>query len=180
MNESLQELLLSLFGGDAVLFSSFWDIIQGVILIGGGVVAMIYRHRDTVSRAVVKLKSQEVESLSKKLETTQVKSTQELHKVTEIITYLADIIVTLSLASPVLMDKAKQQIVGYAQEIKNINGVELEGVTQDIINAIKQAPQVEKVLVEETKVITEETKELKEEVKATEETVEDIISALPL
>ena len=35
MDQSLQEFLLSLFGGDAALFSSFWDIIQGVILIGG-------------------------------------------------------------------------------------------------------------------------------------------------
>jgi len=180
MQESLQELILSLFGGDAALFSSIWDIIQGVILIGGGVVAMIYRHRDTVSRAVVKLKNDEVETLSKKLNTLQSSSSKELAQVKDVVTYMADIMVTLSLASPVLLDKAKQQIVGYAQEIKNISGIELEGVTKDIIAAIKQEPTTQTTLQEETKVIVEEVKELKEEVKATEETVEDIISSIPL
>ena len=180
MDQSLQEFLLSLFGGDAALFSSFWDIIQGVILIGGGIVAMIYRHRDTVSRAVAKLKTDEVETLSKKLNTLQSSSSKELAQVKDVVTYMADIMVTLSLASPVLLDKAKQQIVGYAQEIKNINGVELEGVTKDIIAAIKQEPASQTTLQEETKVIVEEVKELKNEVKATEETIEDIITTIPL
>jgi hypothetical protein len=180
MDQSLQEFLLGLFGGDAALFSSIWDIIQGVILIGGGIVAMIYRHRDTVSRAIVKMKTEEVETLSTKLETVQKQSSQDLNKVKDTIAYLADIIVTLSLVSPVLLDKAKQQIAGYALEIKNINGIELEGVTKDIIAAIKDAPATKVTIQEETKVITEEVKELKEEVKATEETIEDIISTIPL
>lgn len=180
MDQSLQEFLLSLFGGDAALFSSFWDIIQGVILIGGGIVAMIYRHRDTVSRAVVKLKSDEVGTLSTKLETVQKESAQDLTKVKDTVAYLADIIVTLSLASPVLLDKAKQQIAGYALEIKNINGIELESVTKDIIAAIKDAPATKVTIQEQSKVIVEEVKELQKEVKATEETIEDIITTIPL
>jgi flagellar motor protein MotB len=180
MEESLQELLLSLFGGDAALFSSIWDIIQGVILLGGGVIAMIYRHRDTVSRAIVKLKNEEVESLGKKLNTLQSSNSKELSQVKDVVTYMADIIVTLSLASPVLLDKAKQQIIGYAHEIKNINGVELEPLTEELIEALKEEPTSQTTLQEEKEVIAEEVKELKEEVKATEETVEDIINSIPL
>jgi hypothetical protein len=180
MDQSLQEFLLSLFGGDAALFSSIWDIIQGIILIGGGTIAMIYRHRDTVSRAVAKLKTDEVVTLSSRLEGVQKQSSQELNKVKDTVSYLADIIVTLSLASPVLLDKAKQQIAGYASEIKNINGIELEGITKDIISAIKEGPSPKVTIQEETKVIIEEVKELKEEVKATEATIEDIISTIPL
>lgn len=180
MDQSLQEFILSLFGGDAALFSSLWDIIQGVILIGGGIVAMIYRNRATLSRAVAKVKSDEVETINTKLNQIQVSTNKDMSQLKEVVTYMADIIVTLSLASPVLLDKAKQQIAGYAQEIKNINGIQLEGVTKDIIAAIKEAPASKVTIQEEAKVIAKEVIELKEEVKSNEETVADIISTIPL
>lgn len=178
--ESLQQLLASLFGGDVSFFSSLWDIIQGFILVGGGVVAMVYRHRDTVSRAIAKVKTGEVDQLTQELKLVKKDVTNEVYQIKESVTYMADMLVTLSLASPVLLDKAKQQIAGYAEQIKHIQGVELEPVTQKIIEAITKAPSTQEVLKVETEKIEAESQVLNEEVKETEETVEDIINSIPL
>ena len=118
--DSLQELLASLFGGDVSFFSSLWDIIQGFILFGGGVVAMIYRSRDTVSRAIARVKTTEVEKLSGELNGLKVGVHSEVNEIKEVVTYMADMMVTMSLASPVLLDKAKQKIAGYAEQISCI------------------------------------------------------------
>ena len=178
--DSLQQLLADLFGENVSFFSSLWDIIQGFLLFGGGIVAMIYRHRDTVSRAKVLLKSEEVETISKKLNTFQVSSSKELEQVKEVVTYMADMLVTLSLSSPVLLDKAKQQIAGYAQEIKQINGVELEPITQKIIEAVTKVEKATDVLKVETVKIEAKAEQLVQEVKKTEQTVEQIINSIPL
>lgn len=166
--ESIQELLAGLFGGDVSFFSSLWDIIQGVVLIGGGVVAMIYRHRDTVSKAIARMKTGEVDKL-----------TQELTAIKDSNAYLADMVVTLSLASPVLSQKAKEQIAIYARGIKEIKGLELEPVTNEIINAVTNT-KVEKTLKEEAEVILQKTEVITKEIVQQGETVKDIIESIPL
>ena len=179
MNQSIQELLASLFGGDVSFFSSLWDIIQGFILVGGGVVAMIYRHRDTVSRAIAKVKTNEVEKLSNEISVVKEDVHKEVGQIKEVVTYMADMMVTMSLASPVLLDKAKQKIAGYAEQIKQIKGVELEAATQEIINAVVNAPIVNTLKQEETK-IEIKAQEIKEEIKKADETVKDLINRIPL
>ena len=67
--ESIQQLLADLFGGDVSFFSSLWDIVQGFLLVGGGIVAMIYRSRDTLSRAIAKVKTGEVDKLTQEIVT---------------------------------------------------------------------------------------------------------------
>ena len=166
--ESMQQLLADLFGGDVSFFSSLWDIIQGFILFGGGIVAMIYRHRDTVSRAVAKLKTGEVDKI-----------TQELSAIKDSNAYLADMVVTLSMASPVLSQKAKEQIALYAQGIKQIKGLELEPVTNEIIKAALNT-NVVSTLKEEAKVIIEKAELIKKEIVEQGATVKDIIESLPL
>jgi hypothetical protein len=166
--ESIQQLLADLFGGDVSFFSSLWDIIQGFILFGGGIVAMIYRHRDTVSRAVAKLKTGEVDKI-----------TQELSAIKDSNAYLADMVVTLSMASPVLSQKAKEQIALYAQGIKQIKGLELEPVTNEIIKAALNT-NVVSTLKEEAKVIVEKAELIKKEIVEQGATVKDIIESLPL
>lgn len=166
--ESIQELLASLFGGDVSFFSSLWDIIQGFLLVGGGVVAMIYRHRDTVSRAIAKVKSSDVDKI-----------TNELSAIKDSNAYLADMVVTLSLASPVLSQKAKEQIAIYAQGIKQIRGLELEPVTNDIIKAALNKDVV-KTLKEEAEVIVQKTEAITKSIVKQGETVKDIIESIPL
>ncbi len=166
--ESIQQLLADLFGGDVSFFSSLWDIIQGFILFGGGIVAMIYRHRDTVSRAVAKLKTGEVDKI-----------TQELSAIKDSNAYLADMVVTLSMASPVLSQKAKEQIALYAQGIKQIKGLELEPVTNEIIKAALNT-NVVSTLKEEAKVIVDKAELIKKEIVEQGATVKDIIESLPL
>lgn len=166
--ESIQELLAGLFGGDVSFFSSLWDIIQGFVLIGGGVIAMIYRHRDTVSKAIAKMKTGEVDKL-----------TQELKAIRDSNAYLADMVVTLALASPVLSQKAKEQIALYAQGIKDIRGIELEPLTNEIIKAALSSGSKE-TLVEKKEEIIKEAEALEKEVKIAEDRVEDIISSIPL
>ncbi len=166
--ESIQELLASLFGGDVSFFSSLWDIIQGFLLVGGGVVAMIYRHRDTVSRAIAKVKSSDVDKI-----------TNELSAIKDSNAYLADMVVTLSLASPVLSQKAKEQIAIYAQGIKQIKGLELEPVTNDIIKAALNKDVV-KTLKEEAEVIVQKTEAITKSIVKQGETVKDIIESIPL
>ena len=178
--DSFQELLASLFGGDVSFFSSLWDIIQGFILFGGGVVAMIYRHKDTVSRAIAKVKTGEVDKLSHELVLIKKDVVKEVGQIKESVTYMADMLVTLSLSSPVLLDKAKQQIAGYAQQIKQIQGVELETITQKIIEAVIKPQPTQEVLKIETQKIEEKAQVLKEEVKVVKETVEEIINSIPL
>lgn len=179
MEQTIQEFLVGLFGGDVSFFSSLWDIIQGFILVGGGVVAMIYRHRDTVSRAVAKVKSSEVDKLSGELNVMKVGVHNEVAEIKEVVTYMADMMVTMSLASPVLLDKAKQKIAGYAEQIKKIKGVELEAATQEIIKAVVGAPVATTLKQEETK-IEIKAQEIKEEIKKAEETVKDLINRIPL
>jgi hypothetical protein len=166
--ESIQQLLASLFGGDVSFFSSLWDIIQGFILFGGGVVAMIYRHRDTVSRAIAKVKTNDVDKI-----------TQELSAIKDSNAYLADMVVTLSLASPVLAQRAKEQIALYAQGIKQIKGLELEPVTNDIIKAALNKDVV-KTLKEEAEVIVQKTEAITKSIVKQGETVKDIIESIPL
>lgn len=177
--ESIQELLASLFGGDVSFFSSLWDIIQGFLLVGGGIVAMIYRSRDTVSRAIAKVKSTEVEKLSSEIVNVKKGVDVEVKELKEVITYMADMLVTLSLASPVLLDKAKQQIAGYAQEIKKINHIELEPLTAKIIDAVTKT-ETKEVLAKAEAVIEQKAAEIKEEVKATEASVTEIINSIKL
>lgn len=166
--ESIQELLAGLFGGDVSFFSSLWDIIQGFVLIGGGIIAMIYRHRDTVSKAIAKMKTGEVDKL-----------TAELKAIKDSNAYLADMVVTLALASPVLSQKAKEQIALYAQGIKEIRGLELEPVTNEIIKAALSSENKE-TLVEKKEEILKEAEALEKEVQIAEDRVEDIISSIPL
>jgi hypothetical protein len=166
--ESIQELLASLFGGDVSFFSSLWDIIQGFILFGGGVVAMIYRHRDTVSKAIARVKTSEVDKL-----------TQELGAIKDSNAYLADMIVTLSMSSPVLSQKAKEQIAIYAKGIKEIKGLELEPITNEIIKAALNINTVS-TLKEEAEVIVEKAQVIQKEIVKQGETVKDIIESLPL
>lgn len=178
--DSLQQLITQLFGGDVSFFSSLWDIIQGFILVGGGVVAMIYRHKDTVSRAIAKVKTSEVDKLAHDLNLVKKDVVKEVYQIKESVTYMADMLVTLSLSSPVLLDKAKQQIAGYAQQIKQIQGVELEPITQKIIEAVTKPVSTQDVLKVEAQKIEEQSKSLQAEVKETEETVEEIINSIPL
>lgn len=166
--ESIQELLVGLFGGDVSFFSSLWDIIQGVVLIGGGVVAMIYRHRDTVSKAIARLKTGEVDKL-----------TQELSAIKDSNAYLADMVVTLSLASPVLSQKAKEQIAIYARGIKEIRGLELEPVTNEIIKATLETKPVV-TLKEAAETIQIKAEETQKQIVEQGEAVKDIIESLPL
>ena len=177
--DSLQELLASLFGGDVSFFSSLWDIIQGFILFGGGVVAMIYRSRDTVSRAIARVKTTEVEKLSGELNGLKVGVHSEVNEIKEVVTYMADMMVTMSLASPVLLDKAKQKIAGYAEQIKLIKGVDLEESTKEIIKAVVGSPIASTLKQEEMK-IEVKAQAISEEIKKAEETVKDLINRIPL
>lgn len=178
--ESIQELLASLFGGDVSFFSSLWDIIQGFLLVGGGIVAMIYRSKDTVSRAIAKVKSGEVDKLTTEIVSVKKGVEVEVKELKEVVTYMADMLVTLSLASPVLLDKAKQQIAGYAQEIKKISHIELEPMTAKIIDAINKSTEPKVVLAKAEAIIEQKAEAIKQEVKATEASVTDIINSIKL
>jgi uncharacterized protein YukE len=178
--ESLQELLLQLFGGDVSFFGSIWDIVQGFLVIGTTGVALFYRHQHTFSKALAHLKAGEVEKLGQELQGVKEDVVTEVDKIKETVTYIADILVTLSLASPVLLDKAKQTIAGYAEQIKGISGVELESVTEKIVQAVQTSGQAQETLQAETTKIEEAAEEAQEELKETEETVEEIINSIPL
>ncbi len=178
--ESIQQLLADLFGGDVSFFSSLWDIVQGFLLVGGGIVAMIYRSRDTLSRAIAKVKTGEVDKLTQEIVTVKKGVDLEVKELKEVVTYMADMLVTLSLASPVLLDKAKQQIAGYAQEIKKISHVELEPVTLKIIEAINKTTEPKVVLAKAEAVIEQKAEAIQKEVKATEASVTDIINSIKL
>jgi hypothetical protein len=178
--ESIQQLLADLFGGDVSFFSSLWDIVQGFLLVGGGIVAMIYRSRDTLSRAIAKVKTGEVDKLTQEIVTVKKGVDLEVKELKEVVTYMADMLVTLSLASPVLLDKAKQQIAGYAQEIKKISHVELEPVTLKIIETINKTTEPKVVLAKAEAVIEQKAEAIQKEVKATEASVTDIINSIKL
>jgi hypothetical protein len=178
--ESIQQLLADLFGGDVSFFSSLWDIVQGFLLVGGGIVAMIYRSRDTLSRAIAKVKTGEVDKLTQEIVTVKKGVDLEVKELKEVVTYMADMLVTLSLASPVLLDKAKQQIAGYAHEIKKISHVELEPVTLKIIEAINKTTEPKVVLAKAEAVIEQKAEAIQKEVKATEASVTDIINSIKL
>lgn len=178
--ESLQALLFELFGGDLSFFNSIWDLIQGFLVIGSTVIAFVYRQKNTFSKALAQVKAGEVEQLKESLTAIKTDVVGEVDKIKETVTYIADILVTLSLTSPVLLDKAKQTIAGYAEQIKGINGVELESITQKIIGAVQTSGHSEQTLQTETAKIEEEAAQAEETIKETEETVEEIINSIPL
>jgi hypothetical protein len=178
--ESLQALLLELFGGDISFFNSIWDLIQGFLIVGSTVIAFVYRQKNNFAKALSQVKAGEVDKLAANLVAIKTDVTQEVEKIKETVTYIADILVTLSLTSPVLLDKAKQTIAGYAEQIKGIAGVELESITEKIVAATQNSGKSEQILQAQTVKIEEEAKVAEEGIKKTEETVEEIINSIPL
>jgi uncharacterized protein YukE len=178
--ESLQALLFELFGGDLSFFNSIWDLIQGFLVIGSTIIAFVYRQKHNFSNALAQVKAGEVDKLAENLTTIKNDVVSEVDKIKETVTYIADILVTLSLTSPVLLDKAKQTIAGYAEQIKVIAGVELESITQKIIAATQVSGKSEQTLQSETAKIEQEAAAAEEAIKETEETVEEIINSITL
>jgi hypothetical protein len=178
--ESLQALLLELFGGDISFFNSIWDLIQGFLIVGSTIIAFVYRQKNNFAKALSQVKAGEVDKLAANLAAIKTDVNQEVGKIKETVTYIADILVTLSLTSPVLLDKAKQTIAGYAEQIKGIAGVELESITQKIVAATQNSGKSEQTLQAETLKIEEQAKVAEEAIKQTEETVEEIINSIPL
>jgi hypothetical protein len=84
------------------------------------------------------------------------------------------------LSSPVIGEKAKQQIIAYAEALKEEAKIILEPVTEQIVKLVKETEEPQKVLAQEIAAIEQTSTEIKKEIKETGETVKDIIESIPL
>ena len=140
----------NLFGGNTALFSSLWDVFQGV-----GLVAVAAFYKFYQAKAI------KVEGLFNKHSTEYETITKEFNAIQGSVTALADILITMTLASASLDATAKQKIVGYAEKLKTAGGVTVEDATEKLINAVLNLTEGKKQLATEQKEIEQTTIELK-------------------
>jgi hypothetical protein len=132
----------NLFGGNTALFSSLWDVFQGV-----GLVAVAAFYKFYQAKAI------KVEGLFNKHSTEYETITKEFNAIQGSVTALADILITMTLASASLDATAKQKIVGYAETLKNTNNVSIDDATAKLIEAVINLKEGRKQFAEEAEAI---------------------------
>lgn len=135
----------NLFGGNTALFTSAWDLIQGIGLV---VIAAFYKF--------YQVKASKVESLFTKHSTEYQAIAKEFTAIQSSVAALADILITMTLASASLDATAKQKIVGYAEQLKNTSGISIDDATSKLINAVVNLKEGKKQLAEEAEAIVKQ------------------------
>jgi hypothetical protein len=153
-------LVENLFGGNAALFTSIWDIVQGVGLV---VIAAFYKF--------YQVKATKVEGLFTKHSAEYNNITKEFHAIQGSVTASADILITMTLASASLDATAKQKIVGYAETLKQTNGITVNDATAKLIEAVVNLKEGRKQFADEANAIA------KTAVETTTKTIEVIKEA---
>jgi hypothetical protein len=132
----------NLFGGNTALFTSAWDVFQGIGLL---VLAGFYKFYQA--------KAIKVEGLFTKHSSEYQTITKEFNAIQGSVTALADILITMTLASASLDATAKQKIVGYAETLKNTNNVSIDDATSKLIDAVINLKEGRKQFADEAEAI---------------------------
>lgn len=195
---SIQEMITNWFGGEITGFSSIADVVQFVFVIGAGILSLYFRNKSTVDTALAKLKVGETDAAVKEISLlkAQLNTSQEIalkdqaamykQQQTELLAtresnaYLADILITMTMASPVLGDAAKKQIAAYGEHIRELSGIELESTTLKILNAVKNAPAIGQIVEEKQAEIMNVAAKTQETINTAEETVQSILEKIQL
>lgn len=141
--ESVQQIIENLFGG-AITVDKITTILVAIF-------AVVKSFTEWRAKAKLIKADKELSSADKKISAMQT----ELNKLKESNSYLADIIVTVFLASNTLDDTVKKQIANYATTMEKIAAVNLEPMTNKVIDAIVQHIPGTSLAVRKEEILTE-------------------------